>query len=392
MLKMTKQEKKKMHSEITFYQESNWKAVKQFIHQNWRANHPICQKELFDWQHKGFGYKKGEVSPLLLLSDGEIVGFRGVIPGLYQIPTKKGQMKIVKGGSAPLWLVKKEFRGMPAIRMYEKILQLFPVTTASGINVNTAMKFHKKHGFKVLNGLHRYILPLNTEGYQKLLFKRVELDEIREWMTRGFRSSAEVSPSTKPDAKKIAELWEKVSFPDKIFSLYRNSEFWEWRYINSKGFNYLFFGDPEVDGIIVARIEKVISKNFERLDGDKIFRIIEFIPGFGFSENMHKDKETLNLLTGVLQWATNCGCLMADFQCSSKRFEKILDLAGFRDQNQFLNKPIFSIPTLFQPLKYDAAPINAAFRVGLHDDFISKINWNDTYLVKSESDQDRPNI
>jgi len=378
-------------SNIVFYQESHWKAVKQFIHQNWRENHPICRKDIFDWQHKGFGYKSGEVTPLLLLSEGEIVGFRGVIPGLYQVPSKNGRMKIIKGGSAPLWIVKKEFRGMPSIRMYAKILSLFPVTTAAGIKVNTSMKFHKKFDFKVLDAMHRYILPLNTEGYQHLLFEKANAEEIRDWMNKGLKSSNQILPTTSPDAKKLERLWENISFPENIFSLYRNVEFWEWRYLNSKGFNYLFFGDPEVNGIIVARIEKIMSEDSGRLDGEKIFRIIEFIPAKGLTALMHLDKELLGFLKSVLQWAMNQGCLMADFHCSSMRFAHLMDFAGFKDQTKFFDKAICSVPTLFQPLKYDKPPINAAFRVRIQGSIIPEINWNDTYLVKSESDMDRPN-
>jgi hypothetical protein len=47
---------------------------------------------------------------------------------------------------------------------------------------------------------------------------------------------------------------------------------------------------------------------------------------------------------------------------------------------------------LFQPLGRNFRPINMAYRIDLPDDRIVDFNWEDTYMIKSESDQDRPNL
>jgi len=379
-------------TELRFYRESDWEGVRSFLHSNWRENHPICRKELFDWQHKGFGYEAGEANPLVLLHADEVVGFRGAIPGLYQVPLKNGEMEIVKGGSGPMWMVREDFRGIPSFRMYTKTIQMFPVMTAAGIKLETSMKFHRRHGFVVLDAMRRYIIPIDARGFQELLSISVSIDEIKARFKNLSRNRETVVEPVDPNIEKIAALWERTTFPQQIFSLYRNAEFWKWRYLDSCGFEYLFFGDPEYNGTIVARVEEIIATDSKTLNGKKVFRIIEILPPSDRIQNEDSGRKLSELIRGILGWAANQGCSMADFQCSSTRFGWLLNDIGSIEQSQSINEPICSIPSLFQPLGRNFRPINMAYRIDLPDDRIVDFNWEDTYMIKSESDQDRPNL
>lgn len=381
---------KKTELELRLYQEKDWENVKKFLHNNWRKNHPICRKYLFDWQHRGFGYKHGDVNSLVLMHNDEVVGFRGIIPGLYQVPLRKNKMAIIRGASSPMWMVKNDFRGISSLKMYYKTLKMFPVLSAAGINVKTSMKLHRKNNYMVLDSINRYIIPLNENGFQQLLFDDCDIENIKEWVKKIKINNAFTPPST-PEIDKIAALWKKISFSQQIFSLYRNADFWKWRYLDSKGFQYLFFGDPEYNGVVVGRIEKIFHDGSEKFNNKNVFRIIEILPCSVNADNEVPQK-FVEMIFGVLNWAIEEECLMADFQCSSTRFEKILYAIGFKKQNLYLNKAIGSVPSLFQPLRYDYPPINVAFRIDLPDIKFKEFGWDDTYLVKSESDQDRPNI
>ena len=376
---------------LRLYKESDWESVRNFIHTNWRQNHPICRKELFDWQHKGFGYESEEIGHLVLLHNDEVVGFRGVTPGLYQVPSIKNKIEIVKGGSSTTWMVRDDFRGIASFKMNLKTLQMLPIITAAGININTAMKFHQRNGFVVLDAIHRYIVPLNEKCYQKLLAQNSDFNEIKDWAKIVRQSVTEIVKPTTPDLNAIAEVWEKTTFPKEIFSLYRNAEFWKWRYLDSAGFSYLFFGDPECTGVVVARIEKIISDHSNPMDKKKVFRIIEIIPRNSIAWEGKADGVLVEMILGVLNWAVDQECIMADFHCSSNRFGSTLSTIGFRNQNNFMNDPIFSLPALFQPLEYNFPPMNVAFRIVPGKGF-RNTSWNNTYIVKSENDQDRPNI
>ena len=58
------------------YQDEDWQDVQNFIKKYWRENHPMCQKSLFDWQHKG----SSTYHCMVAKQHGNIVGVHGVIP------------------------------------------------------------------------------------------------------------------------------------------------------------------------------------------------------------------------------------------------------------------------------------------------------------------------
>ena len=64
------------------YCEQYWEEVNLFIKKVWREDHPICNKELFDWQFRGFGDKNKKMRTFLLFNKDKLIGFRGTIPGL----------------------------------------------------------------------------------------------------------------------------------------------------------------------------------------------------------------------------------------------------------------------------------------------------------------------
>jgi hypothetical protein len=86
-------------------------AGEEIHHTHVRENHPICQEPLFDWLYSGFGNSSKKVSSLLLVDDGEVVGFRGVIPQLYQVPVNK-RMEILQGGSYAMWNIRQDIEGL----------------------------------------------------------------------------------------------------------------------------------------------------------------------------------------------------------------------------------------------------------------------------------------
>jgi len=379
-------------AEIRFYRESDWEGVRSFLHDNWRQDHPMCRKELFDWQHRGFGYKEGEASSLVMVHGDQIVGFRGAIPGLYQVPLRNGEMEIVKGGCGPMWMVHADFRGMQSFKMYLKTLEMFPVMTAAGISLRTSMKFHLRHRFVVLDAMRRYLLPIDAAGFRELLSQRVGVDEIEARFQGMSRNQETVIGPVDPDIDRVAASWVRATFPRQTFSLYRNAEFWKWRYLDSRGFDYLFFGDPDHDGTIVARVERIVAPDREELNGTRVLRIIEILPSDDPTRNGTAERRLSELIRAVLGWAASQECLMADFQCSSTRFEPLLRGLGFIEQNRHVDEPICSVPSLFQPLGDAFRPINMAYRVDLPDHRVAEFGWEDTYMIKSESDQDRPNI
>ena len=63
-----------------------WSEFVDLIDDFWSKDHPIINRSLFDWQYKGFGHNSNFELFKILLIDGKMEGFRGVIPGLYHVP------------------------------------------------------------------------------------------------------------------------------------------------------------------------------------------------------------------------------------------------------------------------------------------------------------------
>lgn len=194
-----------------------------------------------------------------------------------------------------------------------------------------------------------------------------------------------------PDLDTISEVWERVTYPRGIFAIHRSEAYLRWRYVDSPAFQYHFFGDPLSSGTIVARLEQICTREHISLDGANVLRIIEILPANDQAWSGKTDRDLHALIGGVLSWATREGCLMADFYCGSPRFGSLMKELGFRGQTASFGPDICSVPIWFQPLSYGGTPINAFFRLSVPDRQ-SQIPFGDTYIVKSENDQDRPNL
>lgn len=379
--------------EIRPYRESDWPQLKDFIEQNWRGDHPFCNKRLFDWQFQGFGNENNRIRSLIMLSEGKMSGFRGVIPGLYQVPSETTGMEIVQGGSLAMWMIAEEFRGQGlGVLMHEAAQKDLPVITGAGSNPRTSIPIYLKNGFSVLESMNRFVAPLQVEGYRQLLIESPDIGEIEKWVS-GWESTTPPIFPDEPDLDSIAAVWRKATFPLRIFSLYRNREFFHWRYVDSAGFKYLFFGSPCDAGVIVARVERIYSTERKELHDQKVFRIIELLPrdpGVWSGETI--DGALVRLIQGAVRWAIQQGCIAADFYCTTSRLAPVLKKAGFKKQNFTLSLPECSLAILFQPLTYKARPINALYRIETPRRTLLQINFDDIYQVKSDNDMDRPNL
>jgi hypothetical protein len=378
--------------EIIPYENRHWSRVRLFIRDNWKRGHPLTRRKLFDWQFRGFGTDSPALRTRLLLSGEEVVGMRGIIPGLYQVPLRRGRMKIVPGGSFAMWMLAKPFRGQGlGGAMHREAQERLPVITGAGSNPRTSVPIHLKNGFSLLEAMHRYLIPLDESGYRALTSRGADAGTVREWV-RSWRRFRRVAEPREPDVDLMAKTWEKATFPLGIFSLYRTSEFVKWRYLDSSGYRYLFFGDPAREGCVVGRVERIVAGTGSPVDGKGVFRFIEIMPRNRRMWEGNLDRPMVALLRGVLRWASMQGCLAADFYCSNIRFGSTLRSVGFRESSRSGAEASLSLAPLFQPLRQSAAPLNALYRIALPGGKLRRLDFEDTHMVKSENDMDRPNL
>lgn len=380
-----------MDVQITSFEEKYWPQLQKLIDEHWESGHPVTDPKLFFWQYKGFGELDDYSAFKLLFVDGKLEGFRGVIPGIYQVNLSSKKQKLEPGISFAMWLVTKKYRGQGlGYKLLLESEKMCNIAVTLGTNINTSYPIYIRNNYNTLDALNRYVVPLEATGYAKLLNEGVSKNEIKIWIKR-INLSNPIRP-IKPNLINLQNLWDNSNKDVNLFSLYRNEEFWKWRYLDSPGYKYLFFGDPSYGGIVVARIEQVYSPKNKDTDKLKVLRIIEIVPYESKVWNGSNLDNIEEILNGVLAWAYEQGCCAADFQCSTKRLEKLLYNVGFKFQDKNYKPDICSLAGVFEPLVYKPSLVNAHWKVkGDKNDIISIDSYN-TYFVKSDNDRDRPAI
>lgn len=389
-----------MGIELRKYREEFWPEFVDLMNRQWSPNHPITQKEIFDWQFMGFGNDDGEIKSYTLFDKGKMIGFRGVIPGIYQAPIHEEELQLLKGGSLSMWIVDEDYRGQKlGLKLHFAVQDMIDVITGAGSTFNTSVPIYLQNGFSMLESMNRYILPLEINGYSKLLCETVKVESIKK--SFNFQENKGIEyPIVEPDCNAYEKLWKEVSSTNNIFSLHRSKEFFEWRYKDNIGFDYLFFGDPNIYGLVIARIETV-EADIESLNGLKVFRIVEIIPKDEMVWQGDTSKIIAAFLLRVLEYAKSEDCVAADFFISSGIFDKLLFSCGFQKQQiiEFENSRVLShtltqykLAAMFAPFRKYAEPINALYRVyDRRNNSLLDIDFYNTYMVKSENDMDRPN-
>lgn len=367
------------------YQDSDFESLIQFLKANWSEQHAIYDKALFDWQYR---IHEGNLAESLLLKDNdEIVGFLGNIPGEYNVFGEH-----CKGVAFAMWIVDEKYRnsglGILLLKEAEKNNQ---VTLTLGCNLQVA-PMYERMGYSYSDHLNRYVLPLDSKGYSRLLNTHVDGTVIDQWTERINSSlTAPMEPNKDVKMEQLEQLYRTSIQENFLLTQNRNAEFWQWRYLNSPGYQYTLFGNPSEEGIAVVRIDSVHSLEEEELHGLNILRLIELIPANGEVWNGESDPSFTQLIRGVLAWAKKRGCVAADYQLSSNRLEHVLLGVGFNIQHIDYTPDECGLAGLFQPFRYRVSPINLVWKIKSTHGNVERIDVNDTYFVKSDGDMDRPN-
>ena len=383
------------------YYESFKKLSKSF-HEFHPSNYIYHTQEIFEYLYKGFGHNDSS-SLIIVNKKNEVLGFRGAIPSLYQLPVNDTSYEIIKGNGVAGWIMKQD-NSLPkgiGLKLHNLVHESSNLTVAACFGGDLSLEVYKMNKFNIIDNLNRYVIPLNNKNYKSVINSEYDSNLIDLWSEKVENSliSSEFCKPRKIKANELEKLWIKVSKFKKIFGLYKNKDYWNWRYINCPYYEYLFFGDPEKTGILIARIERIFnfkSNSTTEIDktdhnyNKKILRIIEIIPSNIDSWQKNIDDNYNTLLLSVLKWAKLEGCIAADYQFSDLLFNKQLENAGFRSQNAKYEPAECSLAGLFQPYKQKVYPINVAWKLNhkniTREDFKHMV----PYFTKSDVAGDYP--
>lgn len=383
------------------YYES-FKILSKSLHEFHPSNYIYHTQEIFEYLYKGFGHNDSS-SLIIINKKNEVLGFRGAIPSLYQLPVNNTSYEIIKGIGITGWIIKED-NSLPkgiGLKLHNLVHESSNLTVAACFGGELSLEVYKMNKFNIIDNLYRYVIPLNNKNYKSVINSEYDSNIIDLWSEKVETSliSSEFCKPRKIKANDLEKLWIKVSKFKKIFGLYKNKDYWNWRYINCPYYEYLFFGDTEKTGILIARIEKIFnfkSNSTTEIDktnyiyNKKILRIIEIIPSNIDSWQKKIDYNFNKLLLSVLKWASFEGCIAADYQFSDLLFKNQLENAGFRFQNAKYEPAECSLAGLFQPYKQKVYPINVAWKLNhkniTREDFKHMV----PYFTKSDVAGDYP--
>lgn len=370
-----------MKAEILPFTAEHWDTLRALLAAYWSPTHPILDRELFDWQYRGFVRDADpEACPpaLLFYHRGRLLGFMGLIFGDYQV--NRPAPAIVRGCALAMWLVHPEYRqaglGLLLLRAVEERCD---VVVCLGANAE-AGGYYRRRGYQHCAALSRWVAPLDADGYLALCAAPANRTDVAAW-TDAFES-ADLQTSAWIDAASLAAHWQRCTRASggwAVQGLHRSETFWKTRYLDTVGFQYLCWGAPGDGPVLVGRVEPVADRRV------RVLRLIEILPPRPDDWTGPPNPALVDTIRGVAAWAAAEGCVAVDFQVAGDLLHPHLLAAGLRRQTQPLAAdPVTSLAPMFNPLSVTKPPINVYWRAPAAADVSP---W---YFPKSDGDMDRP--
>lgn len=365
---------------IVLYGNQYRTILKQLIYDYWSKTHIFLKSdELIDWQYKGYGSWKSEKFPLLFYQD-KLIGFRGLIPAIIQIPNN-GKYQYESCSIPSLFLVIPQFRGQKlGLWLLKYGMEKYKNYIAIASNLSTSAPMHLKNNCIVFEKMYRYLLPL-SQSYESLL--RVPQKKKYNWNIANLIFPEDLSNV------ELEEFWIHSTTGKSILALYKNRDFWHWRFKSCPIYTYKMFGGKGKGGIIVTRICNLYNESKELLP-QKVLRILEIIPENSSVWDGNVDSCLENLLIGVSSWGKLNGCVCVEFYITTDCFEPILMKIGFKEVNYNSNNKYLDICSYFEPCCNSERLSNV--NIYIPNLIESGINRKKIYFTLSDGDQDRPNI
>lgn len=321
----------------------------------------------FKWQYGDTPASKAhDYHMKLALVDGHIKACLGYVP----IEVSVGG-RIAPGCWLANWMVDPDQRqfGLGLLIM-RQLLREFEFPLIIGPNP-IARNLLTRMGWTDLGEVARYIYVLDAKAAGGL----TESGSL-EWPIKGERKIEAHPGVTTQSVMRFSEdatrLWDDFC-GEHMAGGRRTAAYLNWRYADHATFDYRMFEarqNGRLIGLTAYRLEQARDTTV------KIGRICELIAEQGMEGNV---------LKAVLDDAQSRGVAVADFVCSSKRFESIMPQYGFVPSTGPAGE---QIPLLFQPIDRKKTSIPyMAYCANIPD--ADRIE--DWYFTKGDADNDRPN-
>jgi len=306
--------------------------------------------------------------------NGTVVGFIGLIPGLFH-----AFGKTVTGVYPTAWLVHPDYRATGlGPQMIRRIMARFPMVVGTAARPK-AQAVLKALGYRYLHDIPRWVGVLEPTGASQLCLG--EEREIRQTMAgrkirlRHNQGNLKCLEGFSAFETPMDDLWSRLVSRMAV-SASRGSAYMNWRYVRHPVFQYRYtvLGSPSRwEGVAVHRVEQVEGRSV------RVMRLMEFLA---------EEHAQSALATAIVEDGLATGCALADFHGLGEHAVSGLIDVGFFQHHE---EPAIQIPYRFNPLNHRPNQNFYAWSALRNEYGLSPTSYlNLWYLSRGESDQERP--
>lgn len=351
--------------------------LNEFIIKNYSEKFAFVDNKIKKWNFDGYrDISEKNINILINKKNNNINGIFGAT-NIYMQYYKNNNLNYIKSIEFMLWNYIKSNNKILSLDPIYYLINNFDLFFASNLIEDTSLPILKSMNFHIIENIDCYVIALK-DTYKNLLIdydNDNDNDKINNWIKNVFYDILNINELIKTnfDIYKLEKLWLDFSNNYNLLSVYKNYEYWNWRYIKSEYFKYYINGNDDM-GYIIWREEETFTNN-------KGIRIIEIIPTLNSIKNIDKFKLFINKF---IKYCVNNNYEVIDFFCTSDIISNILILCNFIKKNTD-NTGISSIPIYFK-LKKQVQKRN----IGIYIKNKDILKDNILYFTKSLLDLDKP--
>ena len=349
---------------VTYDPEAHGDAWRTFIVEAYKnPNYVLLSPAFLRWQFlDNPANKTGAHTLWVVVHDGVVIAQLGIVPFVGSAPDGERF-----DGAYPINLiVRPDYQavGLGAVLMNRLLKEtscvLNPGSSEAGATLCAGL------GMQDLGCLRRYVVATDLERAQALATDGRLPSAARVTAAMDETDADAVSPPMRelPDAAPAS-----FAFPLPCYGALRDRTFMTWRYETHPGIAYEFLLSHDLGSVLVFHEER------EPTTGCLVLRIVDLLAD--------ADAQ-VPLLAALLREAGTRGAALVDFFTSTPAYDDALRTTGFfreddADDSRFA--------ALFQPLDFRKTGI----RVLASSPGEQSTTFEQWYVTKADSDQDRPN-
>lgn len=364
--------------------EDELKKLNDFLLINYKNKFAYLDTNILKWNLKG--YRDVDDSIINVLFSKEFsnnnYSFKGILftINIYIQYILDKKIYYQNSDEILIWKYLNDNNSLESLNPINYLLDKNNCMIASTLIEDTSLIVLRNLNFYTIDCIPCYVLPLQKSYKNLILDSNITENEIDEWIIKIknkynlYNDTLESHDFNYINCNLLEEIWILFSLKYNLLSYYKNSEYFKWRFIDSKYYKYLINGNID-DGYIIWREEETCTHNIG-------VRIMEILPG---KKSLLNNKIFTEFIQKFINYCINKKYEVIDFLCTSNILDEFLFDNNFKLKN-INNNGITSVPIYFKMKKHF---FNRNMVIYIKNKEL--LNNNNIYFTKSMAELDKPN-